>query len=255
VAYSTITKEFDEQVFNFFENLTRKTIDVSLGKADFLIEVKDSDTTRQVESSLEECKEKLQVWENRLPSGESLEERARRANCFGIYGSTYKRIGLLCCKIGDEGKSQKNLKEALKYYRKAKDEGVADECVSLWVSTQVLCLKAVLGYPSDPENYKIAIRQAEWNILKSQKLTRGWAFADMAELEMLANYHFPERFSEDAEQRVKQCCQKILKLLDEDNFAIESTKRQFKRYIEYWGDKVDKWKAIAEVAVDALSTR
>jgi hypothetical protein len=253
VAYSTITKEFDEQVLNFFEKQTIHAINVSLKRADLLIEVKDSDTTRQVEASLEECKEKLHVWENRLPLGENLEERARRAHCYGIHGSTLKRIGLLWCKNGDEGKSQKNLKKALAYYRKAKEEGVSDECTNLWVSTQVLSLKAVLGHPRDPENYLIARRQAEKNIERTQELTRAWAFADMAELEILANYHFPERFSEDAEQRVKQWCQNILKLLDEDNFAIESTKRQFKRYIEYWGDKVDKWKAIAEVAVNALS--
>ncbi len=40
--------------------------------------------------------------------------------------------------------------------------------------------------------------------------------------------------------------------MGERSFEVDSTRRQFQRYIDYWGRK-EEWRSIAEEAVSALS--
>ncbi|UCE50003.1 MAG: CHAT domain-containing protein [Phycisphaerales bacterium] len=246
VAYATIPPDFEDQVATFFEKQMRGAINNALEQADNAID----DAER--EEALQRAIEWLKLWRSRVPEARGYSARARQAECYGMNGSTLKRIGLLHYKKKQASRGKDCLQESLKWYTKAV------ELLSMevsggyhWVATQALSLKAVLNKPQDPDIWRLAHVIAEQELAKSIGSDQAWAHGTLAELIMLKKYHIPDEPIENAEKKVEEHCEAIVRLMGEDAFEVYSTQRQFQRYIDYWPNP--HWNAIAKAAVAALS--
>ena len=73
---------------------------------------------------------------------------------------------------------------------------------------------------------------------------------------MLANYHVPGQVARSVKKTVRDHCKAIIDHMGEGSFQADSTRRQFQRYIDYWGEgrKKENWKEISQEAVKALSS-
>lgn len=244
VAYAVTPIEFDDHVAAFFERQTRHAITVALHHADHSVD-------DELESALNTAKDLLDLLQSRLPVGNDHKVRERWAQCYGMYGSTWKRIGLLHYRQKRPKQGRESLEKSLTWYGKAVGQWATEERLHHWVSTQALSLKAVLDKAPDPENWVIAGKLAKRDLEKSHGSSKAWAHGTMAELLLLATYHIPERKIPNIKKQVQEHCSAIVQLMGEDSFEAYSTRRQFQRYIHYW-DKA-QWRPIARAAVAALA--
>lgn len=247
VAYSTVPNNFDDQVMTFFERQTKKAIEVCLELADA------TDDVDEIKSALNAAKEKLELWKSRLPKGDGVKERVRRSECYGIHGSTYKRFGLLMYKKGEKKEVHDYIEKSLASYRRSMELWAMGEAKYHWTATQFLCLSAVLNKSPDRDTFLMARKAAEFDLAKRDKSLKAWAHADLAELEMLAKYHCPEKAAENQEKKVIEHCETMVNLMGEGSFHVNSTRRQFQRYLDHWCKKGEEWQRIAKEAVRALS--
>jgi hypothetical protein len=229
----------------------RRAIDITLSHADYLVDHADHNVDDELKNAFDAVIDRLNFWKGRLPKGKGFKDIERRAECFGMYGSTWKRIALLHYKKEDYEQGRADLKMAIRWYRKAIEQGAMKESRYHWVITQILSLNAVLNSPKDPETWITARIFAQLDIEKSKGSTKAWAHGTMAELLLLAKYHIPERKVTNIKKQVQEHCNAIVQLMGEDSFEVYSTRRQFQRYLEYW-DK-DDWRPLAEAAIKALS--
>ena len=247
VAYSTVPNDFDDQVMTFFEMQSRRSIEVCLDLADA------TDDTDEMDLALNAAKEKLDLWKSRLPEGEGVKERIRRSECYGIHGSTYKRFGMLMYKKEGDKKARDYIEKSLAWYRRSMELWAMDEASYHWTATQFLSLSAVLKKSPDPDTFLMARKAAEFDLAKPKKSITAWAHADLAELELLAKYHCPEKAAKNQKKSVREHCETIVYLMGEGSFHVDSTRRQFQRYLDYWCKQRDEWQPIAKAAVRALA--
>lgn len=247
VAYATIDDDFDNQVMTFFERQMKRAIEVALNRAD------DTGDADEMNTALGCAQKKLDIWRDRLPAGDDVQARARRAECYGMHGSTFKRIGILHQGKGNREMGMYALEQALGWYRTAINQWAVDEDKYHWVATQALCLMAVLKQPAEPATFLMARQLAERDLTNRADSLRAWAHGTMAELEMLAVYHAPDAAADDVKRIVRKHCKAIVDIAGERSFEVHSTCRQFKRYRDIW--KNNKWASLADEAVRALTPR
>ena len=266
VVYASIPRDFDEQVVNFFENRSLSAIETALARADDLVDVEVDAAGDELEKKLDEVKSILDAWRLRLPGKDRRQptDCARRAHCYGMHGSVYKRIALLrysqARRRQDEQikrTAEETLKQSLGYYRKASEEELSSLEKFHWVATQALSLSAALHQPSDDGTLELARQVATRNLQHASVSEQAWAHATLAELEMIRANHRAETekrdVSSDEIQSVADHCRKIVELMGRDSFHVESTRRQFQRYVDYWPDR--PWNAIAKAAIEQLSSK
>lgn len=247
VAYSTVPGDFDDQVMTFFERQMQRAITVGLNRAD------NAGNDAEMNIALNASRKMLDLWKSRLPSGDGIKDRARRAECYGIHGSTWKRIGLLHYRKEKTTEGSKALEASLAWYRKSMEQWSMDEDKFHWVATQALSLMTVLRQAREPTTFLMARQLAERDLAKSEGSRKAWAHGTLAELEMLATYHTPDKVARNVKKKVRDHCKAIVELMGERSFEVDSTRRQFQRYIDYWGRKKEEWRSIAKEAVSALS--
>jgi hypothetical protein len=126
-----------------------------------------------------------------------------------------------------------------------------------WVATQALALGATLREPPDLSTFELTRNMAMRNLQHPSVEQQAWAHGTLAELEMIGAYHKSEIVTKarssikGAKERVIGHCRQIVKLMGPKSFHVESTRRQFQRYVDYWDDP--RWDEIAKAAVQALS--
>ena len=174
--------------------------------------------------------------------------RSDRAECFGILGTTYKRIALLHA-------SRKQDPEANEAYRDAMAEDLTKKGVKYhWTATQYLSLAAWLDRGQDPDTHDRVTHLAKAELLKARDPSReAWAHGSLAELTLLSLYH---RVTDKVDtQDIKRCvaehCRSIVDLMGYESFHVKSTGRQFKPYRDRW--QKDEWLPAVEAALRALN--
>ncbi len=221
----------------------------------------------------------LDRWERRLPTGRSMDERRQRNSCYGITGSVQKRSALWWGQQkGNVVQSRAGLKKAMNSYRKAMDEWATDGVSYHWTATQYLCLSAILKDKKDKDSLTLCRKFAERNLDHGDRSQRAWANGTLAELELIRLWHEEVEASkgkkkplktnsaeipgskqklEDVRSEVKRYCHEVVRLASYDSFQVESTRRQFQRYVASWqlGAKAisTDWIEIAQAAVEVLT--
>jgi hypothetical protein len=318
VVYASIRDQLQEEVADFFERQTYSAIGIGLGRAD---DATNADpqlcaglaTLREAQEALRQVDAYLKVWEARLSTDVSDRERRpdqlqtridranaeaqdtinriRRSECYGMQGSTWKRLAVLwgtwaeheqkaqgetrqTAEVGTaagqagvrasaavtEAKNKADLyyRKALERYRKAMDEMVIEgeklkEEMYHWTATQALCVAAVLNEQRDPTTLHAAREIASQNLTRPAVGNQAWAHGTLAELEMLRLYHETERIpsATEVKEKVIGHCSEIVSLMGLQSFHAQSTCRQFRRYLDHW--KREEWEPVAQAAVNTLS--
>ena len=104
-----------------------------------------------------------------------------------------------------------------------------------WVLVQTLSLTAVLGKPIPDGWWETAKLSAEAYLDHSSMEERAWAHGSLAELWLLRLANDTSNMQADAAQRAKGHVAELAKLFPGNPFLIESTRRQFGRYVDWWG--------------------
>jgi len=243
VAYASMPEGFDSQVNLFREEQMRRAIDVAF---EWAAKQADLDQLDDMEKALGEADRHLARWKALLPQDDSLPSRERRAECFGLHGASYKRrAGLYFRKKASE-KALRALREARAAYLVAMDQGTQ----SHWTATQYLSLTAVLGEKPEPELWAAARGWAMGDLKRADVSTRAWAHGSLAELELLASYHQHPFSREKALDAIADHCEWIVALVGADSFHVQSTERQFRRYLEWWDRQ--EWRELAQHALRTL---
>lgn len=268
VAYASVSPQFESEVAEFSARQIKEAIKVSLELADSMTapaasgEVQSDASTaapaklrREVELATKEAEAFLQLWRARLPKGNSAEERLLRSDAIGLHGSTYKRLALLHAQIGEREAEHRFYRESLRYYRETMAEAAATNQRYYWSATQYLSLTAVHDLGRDVDAYRLARGLAERDTKASDPEVCAWAYATLAELDLLAGYHAPSAGDSAQHQavvrRVEDDCRRIIDLMGARSFHVGSTLRQFKRYAGEWQKPI--WREIAISAIRALT--
>jgi hypothetical protein len=131
----------------------------------------------------------------------------------------------------------------------------------------MLSLAAVLQETPDPDTFHVVQHFTRRNLHGSGTEDKAWAHGTLAELTLLALHHARERRSKPDQlkallsTRVREHCEAIVELTGWASFPVESTRRQFERYLQQYArwrttgsdDVGPLWTELAEVAVMALT--
>ncbi len=240
VAYASLPEGFDRQVSLFREEQMRRAINVAF---DWAAEQSDLD---QMERALAEADRHLARWKALLPEDDSLPSRELKAECYGLHGASHKRKAELYFRRGAREKAERALREARAAYALAMDQGTQ----SHWTATQYLSLTAVLSDRPEPDLWAATRGWAASDLKRADASTRAWAHGSLAELELLASYHQRPFSPKKALAAIAHHCEQIIGLMGPDSFHVQSTERQFRRYLDWWDRQ--EWRELAQRALEAL---
>ncbi len=251
VAYSSLPEGFAQQLVTFRDRQMRRAIDVAFDWAE--------NDHEAMGAALAKVNEYLERWSSLLPEDDSPQARQQKAECFGLHGASKKRAAELYYRTDHEMEAQKTLEEARGWYKKADLVALAGEHLpelrySHWTASQYLSLTAILNKKREPELWAEAKDWAQAELTSADRSARAWAYASLAELEMLGVYHQPGVSTTEVKRRVLENCQELIRLVGPESFHAFSTRRQFQRYLKKWWDR-DVWRDIAKAAVEILSER
>jgi len=177
----------------------------------------------------------------------------------GLRASSFKRLAQAEFRIAQQPgcdspvhhalESAKYLHEALHLYERAVSGFLVDtgkpvqRVASLhWVLVQQLCLSAVLRIEA-PEGAEATARMSARAYLEHpDPREQAWARGSLAELELLALLRAPtdqsdrsafQQSRKEAQTHVRELI-RLARRLD-DSFPVESTFKQFRRYVDWWG--------------------
>ena len=255
VAYATMDSDFDHQLRSFRNYSIRTKLEVWFDRAEKLVlqNGKSKNRTDQLDKLYNDIRQTLQSWCEEPASS------AERSERLGMWAAGEKRIGLLHAKAGKNADEQ-----VINAYVKARDlylKALEGNPSNHWVTTQFLCMSAVLGKPEEDEalardlgNTWITTRQiALWDLHGATGEKKAWALGTLAELELLGAVYMGTGFDKPAAvTEVKKLCQQICDSVEDNAFPVFSTRRQFERYRDYWTRDRKVWQEIAEIAINTL---
>jgi len=109
-----------------------------------------------------------------------------------------------------------------------------------WLAVQLESLSAVLGKPPEPGRWEAAKLCADMYAGHAELEERAWAQGSLAELWLLTlsrpARETDETAARDAAERVLQHARELARMYpSRDGFPVASTRRQFARYVDWWG--------------------
>jgi hypothetical protein len=139
------------------------------------------------------------------------------------------------------------LQQSLEYYKKAYGESMRESMTVIrrrrslhWVMGQYLSVRAVLGQAFLRDHWGAAMISSQVDLEEAQGIGDVWPHGTFAELYLILLAYKPEHLpipSEEIRDKTIEHIEALLSLAGFDSFAVYSTKRQFKRYIHWWGDE------------------
>ena len=188
---------------------------------DALILAPDETGIAGAEAKLNERIESLEQQLQDLPA----DEIALRQECEGLLASAHKRLAEMYFRCGRPAQVRPQLDFALEHYRR----GFKLDIHNHWLGAQQLALEAVLnGRFSNPTHWPAVMLGAQFDV--ETKPTEYWALGTLAEIQFLG--HFAGQAADPA--AVGEALAKLRERAGADPYAIESTRRQFARYVDWW---------------------
>lgn len=156
----------------------------------------------------------------------------------GLLGSAEKRLAEVCfarSRLGDDTQWKRLMSEALQRSRDWYRQGYRHNLSHHWTGVQQLSLEAVLdGRLANPRHWHAAVVAAEVDREKPDPREVIWALGSLAELYLLAPLAGQSLPVDSAKGALAEMKVLVQAQLGGDTFPLESTKRQFQRYIEWW---------------------
>ncbi len=248
VAYAAIPPDFDEQVREARQQQSERAINVAFSRVDELMDQRRNDpqSTESIHDGVGEIlrhlDEQLEILRRSVPEGDEPGLRGLRVSINSRQGSVEKRRAYVFYeqdRHGDEDRPKTRdekgrprpwaaaLRRAKRYYFAA----AKLELNMHWPLTQYLALLAIMGEPAPRDYFTVARVAAELDLDSANEQTRAWANASLSELHLL---ELLWEESADAQHAVRHA-QDLLRIAGVDSFPVESTRRQFERYLT-WGE-------------------
>lgn len=263
VAYATVPWNFENQVSEFRGKQTRARIETRFARIDDLLKDgkftgKDKEAvTKEMSELCMVIREELKSWRDDPAVQKIDKEMAER---LGVSAASEKRIGIayeLCSLDKKHEKSLDAYRKSCESYKKA----IEAEPSNHWVITQYLSMLAVKNRAEDGDmtelvkeygHWWFTARQISgWHLLTKSGEDLAWACGTLAELEMLGALYGGEDFDrQEAKEEITRYCGQILQICGPQGFPVESTARQFRRYVEIW--QHEKWDDLAKTALAAF---
>lgn len=281
VVYEALPSNLDEQLDVLQYLQAKRAIDAALEKIDQVVApgaAADYGPIRSLCASVEAAAA-------RLPKGGQF-----AVECVGLRASSRKRIAQAAFTLASHATNRASelddpyelLDQARQEYGRAvrglivNNARAAQRKATLhWVLVQLVSLGAVLEQRCEVGQWEAALLASSYYLDHEEKEERAWAHASLAELHLL-------RLGEDGlsdalrieyratalrhAQQLDACYPRL------DEFPIKSTRRQFRRYVEWWGTerfaqslerrglkRADAWRApgglvdVAQSLVDILA--
>ena len=240
VAYEALPASLDEHLDALRYAQAKRAVDAALERID--IAVADERSVSQYELA------QLQGAVDRLPLGGQF-----RLECVGLRAGSRKRIAQArfdrarSVEASDEpldnqydllDHSRRGYAEAVRGMLVNDSQAVQRKATLHWVLVQYVSLCIVLEERFERGEWEAGCLAATHYLKHQDVEQRAWANASLAELWVLS---LADEGLEDAERR--QCAEKALRYASElsgfypgvDAFPIKSSRRQFERYVTWWG--------------------
>jgi beta-lactamase superfamily II metal-dependent hydrolase len=238
VVYEALPRNFSDQLDAIRYRQTKRAMDAALEKIDNAVEKEGGSDPSKLERDVEYAI-------GRFPLNGQY-----GVECIGLRASSLKRIAQARFKLGGKASSKdpyELLDEArLEYHRAVRgllvnnSQTVQRLATVHWVLVQVASLSMVLGIEPDPGIWAAARLSAELYCEHHDLEQRAWAHGSLAELWLVRladpGLTDPER------QKIQEAALREAKALGDfypgqDDFPVKSTRRQFERYLSWWGDE------------------
>lgn len=263
-AYATVPWNFEEQVNAFRDEQFRVRIETKFARIDDLLEGNKSDqkkvkdVAKEMKTLCEAIRHELEKWREDPAAPSVSSERSKR---LGVSAASEKRIGIAYHKL------KKNNKKILQAYQNSCDfyrKAIEAETTNLWAITQYLSMLTVTKHASQQDisglakgygNWWSAARQiSRWQLLTAEGIERAWAYGTLAELELLgAIFGHKEHDADSIKKEIARCCREILEVCAPGDFQVQSTMRQFRRYVDIWPRP--EWIDLARTALAVLGNK
>lgn len=256
VMYADLPPDLDDQLLEVQYFQAKKAIDCTLDRIDQSIDRMDG-VTPLPETEMNALRNRVDAAAGHMPTTEGYETEG-----MGMLASTEKRKAEMGFRAAlkqpsEEGK-QKELKQSLdglwkslrlydEAYRENMQEaaGIIRKRRSLhWVMTQYLSLRAVLGEPLLPDHWGAAVVSTNVDIRcrAGGAETVAWAHGSKAELYLILLSYDPAAMEQtlrlkqdEVREKALDHTRQLLSFAGYGSFPVYSTRRQFERYVSWWG--------------------
>ena len=249
VVYEALPADLDAQLQETAYVQTRQALETALRE----FEEATADGRAVTEEAARELAERVERARCKLPP-----EGPYSMECLGLQGASRKRLaeiewrwsrspGLAEAEVEERlGRCRSVLWDAMQDYRQAATgflrsvgETVHRKATLHWVLVQAVALGTLLGEDFDGlgEEYWAAARlSAEIYLDHESREERAWAHGSLAELWLLRLATAAPEDRREIAGRAVEHARRLLRLFPRrGSFEVFSTRRQFKRYLEWWG--------------------
>ncbi|MCS6912102.1 MAG: CHAT domain-containing protein [Myxococcales bacterium] len=255
VAYAAVPPDFDDQVHEARVQQSQRAINVAFSRVDELLASPRhrgaTETAQQVQHRYEQIDailarldEQLLRLRNSLPHGDGPVQRNQQVGILSRQGSVEKRRAYIWFQQEQHGPADPNHSwvEALRRARRCYFRAAKLALNKHWPLTQMLSTYAILGEPLPSDYWTVARIAAELDLDHDRVDKRAWAQASLVELHLLALLFQPEAEPAPA----LEAAAALWRLAGSDSFAVESTRRQLERYLD-WGKPAQDARFVAAV--------
>jgi hypothetical protein len=240
VAYVQLPEDYDDRLAEVRLQAVLGSLQTAQRWSDHLVthDVRDPATFEGVAERLQDRIATLEGFLNQHA------ERSARDENLGLLGSSQKRLAELYfhrAALGDDaakwtGLSRQALNQALGWYERSfsgwYERSFPGNLSHHWTGVQSLALEAVLtGRISRVGQWYAAREAAEADNRREQEL---WASGTLAELYLLAPHAGQGTRLDEARGQLRELVDRVRRYSSDNDFPVESTKRQFRRYVDWW---------------------
>jgi CHAT domain len=178
-----------------------------------------------------------------------------REENLGLLGSAEKRLAELCFvrgKLGEAARWQQSMREALRrsrdWYRQSAERNLSHH----WTGVQYLSLEAILeGKIGNPGRWHAGVAAAELDWENGRPADVIWALGSLAELYLLAPLAGQSPPADSAKKVLAEMKARAMGEAGGSTFSLESTERQFRRYIDWWTTANGFFPGTSDLAAEA----
>ena len=239
VAYASLPADFPKQLARNQYLVAKREIDRLFKCADIIVDRIEDGTAEDAEKQLDDIAKELDHYsEELIARGDDAVESV------GLQASTEKRAAEVWHWMSTLAEGEKDRKQyaerslkALERARALYETGMRANLSNHWVTVQYLSLTRYLQALGRldgefPEGLWTTARVTAEAALDSAS-DKPWAHGSLAELYLLKASVEPD---DDIAKLAQSHIEELLGLVSADSFEIYSTRRQFARYVNWWGD-------------------
>ena len=237
VGYVRLPEGYADHLLDIRLESAMASLKTIQGWSDSLVDHGDHDAAL-LEHVAIELRHRIEGLSGFLRESESTSRRGVVEENLGLLGSAEKRLAELLFARGQLAAKSLRVQEMHQaigrshaWYRRAFMQNLSHH----WTGVQCLSLEAALeGRIVNPHHWHAAVAAAEIDVESKHPVKVIWALGSLAELYLIAPLAGQSQLADAASACLAKMKNLVRSQPDSDNFPLESTARQFKRYVNWW---------------------